>query len=92
MAYPSLNDTEIQKLKEAISSTISGAKKEIRKKKLKVSGKTLLSSTLVVIGGVAITILFPSPVVIAGLGGAAALVAGNNGVLGDIKGIKISLR
>ncbi len=62
-------------------------KSNIRKEKLKVFGKTLLSLAIVA-GGVALTIVFPSPIVIAAFGGAATLIAENNGVLGQVKDIK----
>ncbi len=62
-------------------------KSDIRKEKLKVFGKTLLSLATVA-GGVALAIAFPSPIVIAALGGAATLIAGNNGVLSKTKKIR----
>ncbi len=62
-------------------------KSDIRKSKLKVFGKSLLS-LVIVAGGVALTIAFPSPIVIAARGGAATLIAGNNGVLSKTKKIK----
>ena len=87
MTYPNLTDEEIQKLRDAIDNTLCNMKSNIRKEKLKVFGKTLLSLAIVA-GGVALTIAFPSPIVIAALGGAATLIAGNNGVLGQVKDIK----
>ncbi len=62
-------------------------KSDIRKKKFKVFGKTLLSS-LIIAGGVALAIVFPSPIVLATLGGAATLIAGNNRVFGQVKNIR----
>ncbi len=50
-------------------------------------GKTLLS-LVIVAGGVAVSIIFPSPITIAVLGGAATLIAGNNGILNKTKKIK----
>ena len=50
-------------------------------------GKSLLS-LVIVAGGVAMTIIFPSPITIAILGGAATLIAGNNGVLNKTKKIR----
>ncbi len=83
-----MTDEEIQKLRDAIDNTHSNMKSDIRKLKLKVLGKSLLS-LVIVAGGVALlTIAFPSPIVIAALGGAATLIAGNNGVLSKTKKIK----
>ncbi len=62
-------------------------KKDIRKDKLKVFGKTLLS-LLIVAGGVAVTVIFPNPITVGVLGGAATLIAGNNGIFGKAKKIK----
>ena len=87
MTYPNLTDEEIQKLRDVINNTLGNMKSNIRKEKLKMFGKTLLSLAIVA-GGVALTIVFPSPIVIAALGGAAMLIAGNNGVLGQVKDIK----
>ena len=87
MTYPNLTDEEIQKLRDAIDNTLGNMKSNIRKEKLKVFGKTLLSLAIVA-GGVVLAIVFPSPIVIAALGGAAMLIAGNNGVLGQVKDIK----
>ncbi len=86
MTYPNLTDEEIQKLGDAIN-TLGNMKSDIRKAKLKVFGKSLLS-LVIVAGGVALTIAFPSPIVIAALGGAATLIAGNNGILSKTKKIK----
>ena len=87
MTYLNLTDEEIQKLWDAIDNTLGNMKSDIRKAKLKVFGKSLLS-LVIVAGGVALTIAFPSPIVIAALGGAATLIAGNNGVLNKTKKIK----
>ncbi len=65
-------------------------KSDIRKKKLKVFGKTLLSS-LVIAGGDALAIVFPSPIILTALGGAAMLIAGNNGVIGQCTDRKKSM-
>ncbi len=83
MTYPNLTDEEIQK----INNTLSNMKSDIRKEKLKVLGKTLLSLAIVA-GGVAMTIILPSPITIDVLGGAATLIAGNNGILSKTKKIK----
>ncbi len=87
MSYPNLTDEEIQKLRDAINNTLGNMKSDIRGKKLKVFGKTLLSFVIVT-GGVALAIVFPSPIVLAALGGAATLIAGNSGVLGQAKNIR----
>ena len=62
-------------------------KSDIRKEKLKVFGKTLLS-LLIVAGGVAVTVILPNPITIGILGGVATLIAGNNGILGKTKKIR----
>ncbi len=86
MTYPNLSDEEILKLRDAISNTLSTMKKDIRKDKL-ILGKALLAF-VVVAGGVAVSIIFPNPITIGVLGGAATLVAGSNGVLDKTKKIK----
>ncbi len=50
-------------------------------------GKTLLS-LVVITGGVAVSIIFPNPITIAILGGAATLIAGNSGILSKTKKIR----
>ena len=87
MTYPNLTDEEILKLRDVISNTLSNMKKDIRKDKLKVLRKALLAF-VVVAGGVAVSILFPNPITIGVLGGAATLIAGSNGVLSKTKKIK----
>ncbi len=87
MTYPNLSDEEIQKLRDVISDTLGNMKKDIRKDKLKVFGKTLLS-LLIVAGGVAVTVILPNPITIGVLGGMATLIAGNNGILGKTKKIR----
>ncbi len=87
MTYPNLTDEEIQKLRDTDDNTLGNMKSNIRKEKLKVFGKTLLSLAIVA-GGVTLAIVFPSPIVIAALAGAATLIAGNNGVLSQVKDIK----
>ncbi len=87
MTYPNLTDEEIQKLRDAISNTLGNMKSDIRKEKLKVLGKTLLS-LIIVAGGVAVSVIFPNPITIGVLGGAAALITGNNGILSKTKKIK----
>ena len=86
MSYPNLTDEEVLKLREAISNTLNSMKKDIRKDKFKVLGKALLAF-VVVTGGVAVSILFPNPITIGVLGGAATLIAGSNGVISKTKKI-----
>ncbi len=87
MSYPNLTDEEVLKLREAISNTLNSMKKDIRKDKCKVLGKALLAFVIVT-GGVAVSILFPNPITIGVLGGAATLIAGSNGVISKTKKIK----
>ncbi len=87
MTYLNLSNEEIQKLRDAISDTLSNMKKDIRKDKLKVFGKVLLAF-VVVAGGVAVSVIFPNPITIGVLGGAATLIAGNNSILSKTKKIK----
>ncbi len=87
MTYPNLTDEEIQKLMDAIGNTLSNMKSDIKKKKFKVFGKTLLS-LVVITGGVAVSIIFPNPITITILGGAATLIAGNSGILSKTKKIR----
>jgi hypothetical protein len=82
-----MTDQEIQKLRDAIENTLGNMKSDIRKSKLKVFGKALLS-LVIVAGGVAVSVIFPNPITIGVLGGAATLIAGNNGVLSKTKKIK----
>ena len=87
MRYPELTDEEIEKLRDAISNVLDTMKSDIRKDKLKVFGKALLS-IVIIAGGVAVSVMFPNPITIGVLGGAATLIAGNNGVFGKAKKIK----
>ena len=87
MTYPNLTDEEIQKLMDAIGNTLSDMKSDIKKKKYKVFGKTLLS-LVVIAGGVAVSVVFPNPITMAILGGAATLIAGNSGILSKTKKIR----
>ena len=87
MSYPILTDEEIRKLRDVIDNMLGNMKSDIRKEKLKVFGKTLIS-LVIIAGGVALAIVFPSPIIIATLGGAATLIAGNNGALGQAKNIR----
>ena len=83
MSYPNLTDEEVLKLREAISNTLNSMKKDIREDKFKVLGKALLAFVVV-----AVSILFPNPITIGVLGGAATLIAGSNGVISKTKKIK----
>ena len=87
MTYLNLTDEEIQKLRDAIDNTLGNMKSDIRKEKLRVFGKTLLL-LVIVAGGVAVSVIFPNPITIGVLGGAATLIAGNNGILSKTKKIK----
>ena len=87
MRYPDLTDEEIERMRSAISNTLSNMKKDVRKDKLKVFGKTLLSLVMVA-SGIAISIIFPNPITIGVLGGAATLITQNSNVFGKVKKIK----
>ena len=87
MRYPELTDEEIDGLIGAVGTAISAIKKDNKKDKLKVFGKTLLT-VLFIAGGMVVSILFPNPITIGVLGGTAALIAGNGGVIRKIKTIK----
>ncbi len=87
MRYPDLTDEEIKRVRDAISNALGNMKSDIRKEKLKVFGKALLS-LIIVAGGVAVSVIFPNPITIGVLGGAATLIAGNNGIFGKAKKIK----
>ena len=87
MTYTNLTDEEIQKLTEAIANTLNNMKSDIKKKKFKVFGRSLLS-LVVIAGGVAVSIIFPNPITKAILGGVATLIAGNSGVFRKTKKIK----
>ena len=87
MRYPELTDEEIERVRDAISNVLDTMKSDIRKDKLKVFGKAILS-IVIIASGVAASIMFPNPITIGVLGGAATLIAGNNGVFGKAKKIK----
>ncbi len=91
MTYPNLTDEEIQKLRDAINNMLGNMKSDIKKEKLKVFGKTLLS-LVIVAGGVAVSVIFPNPIPIGILGGAATLIAGNNSILSKTKKRKKKIR
>ncbi len=87
MRYPELTDEEIEKLIDAVGVALTNMKCDNRKNKLKIFGKTLLTIILVA-GGITVSIMFPNPITIGVLGGAAALIGGNKGVLRKIKTTK----
>ncbi len=87
MRYPDLTDEEIERVRSAISNTLDNIEKDVKKDKLKVFGKTLLS-LIMVAGGIAVSIIFPNPITIGVLGGAATLIAQNSSAYGKIKKIK----
>ena len=74
-------------LKGDVEKALSTMRKQLARKKFKIFGKTLLSVILVA-GGAAVAIVFPSPITVAVLGGAAALVGGQNGMIRDIKNVR----
>ncbi len=87
MRYPDLPDEEIERLMNTISDTLGGIKKDIKKDKLKALGKTLLTVVMVA-GGIAVSIIFPNPITIGVLGGAATLWTQNSGLFGKVKKIR----
>ncbi len=87
MRYPDLSDEEIERLMNTISDTLGGIKKDIKKDKLKALGKTLLSVVMIA-GGIAVSIIFPNPITIGVLGGAATLWTQNSGLFGKVKKIR----
>ncbi len=52
MRYPDLTDEEIERMRSAISNTLSNMKKDVRKDKLKMFGKTLIAQNSNVFGKV----------------------------------------
>ena len=78
------SEGELVELKEELTTKLSQMKKGIFKKKLKLIGKSLLKLTLIV-GGVAVAVIFPSTVVIAVLGGVLAVVDGTRGTMKSMK-------
>ena len=87
MRYPELTDEEIERLIDALGAALITMKGDNRKDKLKLFGKALLT-TVFIAGGVVVSIMFPNPITIGVLGGAAALLAGNKGVFGKVKRVK----
>ena len=85
--YFHLSDEEIQKIRDSISNTLKDMKSDVKKDKLKALGKTILA-VLVIAGGVTVSILFPNPITVGVLGGAAALISGSGGLLRKRKKIK----
>ena len=80
-------ESELVTLKDGVEKTLLTMRKRMAKKKFKIFGNTLLTVVLVA-GGVAVAIVFPSPITVAVLGGAAALVGGQNGMISDIKNVR----
>ena len=80
-------ESELATLKDDVEKVLSTMRKQLARKKLKIFGKTLLSVVLVA-GGVALVIVFPSPIMVAVLGGAAALIGGQNGTISDMKNVR----
>jgi uncharacterized membrane protein YsdA (DUF1294 family) len=80
-------ESELVTLKGDMVKVLSTMRKQQVRKKFKIFGKTLLSVVLVA-GGVAVAIVFPSPITVAVLGGAAALIGGQNGTISDMKNVR----
>ena len=78
---------ELVVLRDGVEKTLLAMRKQLARKKFKIFGKTLLSIVLVA-GGVAVAIVFPSPITVAVLGGAAALIGGRAGVIGSVKNVR----
>ena len=91
MIHPELTDEEIARLIDAVGTALTTMKGDIRKDKLKAFGKALLTLVFVA-GGMAVSIMFPNPITIGVLGGAAALIAGNKGVIKKVKNMKEKLK
>ena len=80
-------ESELVAARDAVEKALSATRKQLARKKFKIFGKTLLSVVLVA-GGVAVVIVFPSPITVAVLGGAAALVGGQNGMISDMRNVR----
>ena len=80
-------ESELVTLRDDVEKALSTMRKQLARKKFKIFGKTLLSVVLVA-GGVAVAIVFPSPIIVAVLGGAAAIVGGQNGMISDMKNVR----
>ncbi len=91
MIHPELTDEEIARLIDAVGTALTTMKGDIRKDKLKAFGKALLTLVFVA-GGMAVSIIFPNPITIGVLGGAAALIAGNKSVIKKVKNMKEKLK
>ena len=78
---------ELVVLRDGVEKTLLAMRKQLARKKFKIFGKTLLSVVLVA-GGVAAAIVFPSPITVAVLGGAAALIGGQTGVIRNVKNVR----
>ena len=62
-------------------------KRNTKRKKLKLVGKTLLKLILIA-GGVTVAIVFPSTIVLAALGGVVAVLDGSKGTIKTIRKVK----
>ncbi len=91
MIHPELTDEEIARLIDAVGTALTTMKGDIRKDRLKAFGKALLTLVFVA-GGMAVSIMFPNPITIGVLGGSAALIAGNKGVIKKVKNMKEKLK
>ena len=91
MIHPELTDEKIARLIDAVGTALTTMKGDIRKDKLKAFGKALLTLVFVA-GGMAVSIMFPNPITIGVLGGAAALIARNKGVIKKVKNMKEKLK
>ena len=80
-------ESELVTLKDDMEKALSAMRKQLARKKFRIFGKALLSVVLVA-GGVAVAIVFPSPIAVAVLGGAAALIGGQTGVIRNIKNVR----
>ena len=85
-AVNTFTESELVTIKDDMEKALSTMRKQLVRKKFKIFGKTLLSVVLVA-GGVAVAIVFPSPITVAVLGGAAALIGGQNGTISDMKNV-----
>ena len=80
-------EEELTELKEELTTELSKMKGNTRRKKLKLVGKTLLKLILIG-GGVAVAIVFPSTIVLAALGGVVAVLDGGKGTIKTLKKVK----
>ena len=66
---------------------LSKMKGNTKRKKLKLVGKTLLKLILIA-GGVTVTIVFPSTIVLAALGGVVAVLDGSKGTIKTFRKVR----